>query len=276
MAPNLSIMAFANRGARGTRGPNLRTEMLSTLRDSRRLPNRSRPRLGRAMVLCIIALGLTPLTLLAANFTATLDATTVNVGENATLTLNCEGGEPKVLPGLPAIANLWIERGAKTQSINWINGQSSVSYAQSYTLTPTQPGEYTIPALSAEINGQTFTTTPLKLKATKPGSATGGQGSDQLAFFQLVPSKKEVYVGEVFSVEFRIYIRDSVADAENILRQFDAYGGCPIKAEGFSVLKTTHLPQRAARDGNVTYHVSTLVTSLTPVKTGALSIGSMD
>jgi hypothetical protein len=97
-----------------------------------------------------------------------------------------------------------------------------------------------------------------------------------LAFFKVFVPKKEVYVGEVFAVEFQVYIREGVANAENILQNFDAYGGCPLKAEGVSVLKTAHAQRRRTRAGNAIYNVATLVTSLSPVKTGTLTIGSMD
>ena len=88
--------------------------------------------------------------------------------------------------------------------------------------------------------------------------------------------KKEVYVGEVLAVEFQVYVREGVANAENILQSFDQYGGCPLKVEGVSIIKTAHAQRRRMRVGNAIYGVATLVTSLSPVKTGPLTIGSMD
>jgi hypothetical protein len=49
-----------------------------------------------------------------------------------------------------------------------------------------------------------------------------------------------------------------------------------LKAEGVSIFKTAHAQRRRARVGNATYGVATLVTSLSPVKTGTLTIASMD
>src|ERR1019366_7850068 len=58
--------------------------------------------------------------------------------------------------------------------------------------------------------------------------------------------------------------------------EFERYGGCPIKAEGVSIFKTAHAQRRRARVGNANYVVTTLITSVSPVKTGPLTLGSMD
>jgi hypothetical protein len=228
------------------------------------------------LALLALLLGCIPARLLAASFTATLDRETITVGESATLSLKFEGGEPNQMPSPPPIANLHVESGGRSKNISIVNGQYSSSISQTFTLTPTQPGDYTIPSLQAQVGGQLLTTPPLKLKAVKASASASGNTGDQLAFFKLFVPRKEVYVGEVVGVEFQVYIREGVANAENILQQFDAYGGCPVKAEGVSILKTAHAQRRRTRVGNGIYNVATLVTSLSPLKTGPLTIGSMD
>ena len=153
---------------------------------------------------------------------------------------------------------------------------TSASISQNYALTPTQPGEFIIPALKAEIGGQALQTPPLKLTAVKPSSTVADGAGDKLAFFKLFVPRKEVYVGEVLAVEFQVYIREGVANAENILQSFDQYGGCPVKAEGVSIFKTAHAQWRRVRVGNANYNVASLITSLSPIKTGPLSLGSME
>ena len=217
-----------------------------------------------------------PTMLGAASFTATLDRETVTVGESATLSLKFEGGEPKQMPSPPPIANLQVTGQGSSRNISMDNGHFSSSLSQNFALTPTQPGVYTIPALQAQVGGQILTSPPLKLTAVKASATAANNAGEQLAFFKLFIPRKEVYVGEVFAVEFQVFIREGVANAENILQSFDAYAGCPIKAEGVSVLKTAHAQRRRTRVGNAIYNVATLVTSLSPVKTGSLSVGSMD
>ena len=83
-------------------------------------------------------------------------------------------------------------------------------------------------------------------------------------------------MGEVMAVELQVYIRDGLANGEGILQEFERYGGSPLKAEGVSILKTAHAQRRRARVGNSNYGVATLVTSLSPVKTGSVKVDSME
>jgi hypothetical protein len=214
--------------------------------------------------------------LLAATFTATLDRDTVTVGESATLTLQFEGGDPKSVPVPPSIPNLQMADSGNSRNFTIVNGQASSSFSQNFALTPTQPGEYTIPALQANVGGQVLSSPPLKLKAVKAEAAAADKSGDQLAILKLFVPRKEVFLGEVIAVEFQVCIRDGIANVEQILRYFEAFGGTPVKAEGFSVLKTAHAQRRRAHIGNANYTVATLVTSLSPVKTGPLTLGSID
>ena len=232
---------------------------------------------GLRLLFALVALpGFAPSLLLAASFPATLDRETVSVGESATLTLKFEGGEPKAVPTPPALPNLQIRGEGSARNISIVNGQRSDSISQNFALTPTQPGVYTIPALRAEVDGQVLTTQPLKLTAVKAGSTAADNAGEKLAFFKLFVPKKVVYFGEVLTIEFQVCVREGLANTENILQSFDQYGGCPLKAEGVSILKTAHAQRRRIRSGNAIYGVATLVTSLSPIKTGPLALGSMD
>jgi hypothetical protein len=231
-------------------------------------------RLFSAFLLLLV--GFEQCVLWGATFTTTLDRETVTVGESATLTLKFEGGEPKAFPAPPALPNLQVAGGGTSQNITIVNGKYSASTSQSFALTPTQPGVYTIPALRTEIDGQVLTSQPLKLTAVKAPTTAADSSGQKLAFFKLFVPRKEVYVGEVVAVEFQVYVREGLANTENILQGFEQYGGCPLKAEGVSILKTAHAQRRRMRSGNFVYGVATLVTSLTPIKTGPLTLASMD
>ena len=240
---------------------------------------RCRSRSGLRLLFAFLLLLLwsaAPHALVAATFTATLDRETVTVGETATLSLTFKGGEPKSIPVLPQLPNLQIAGEGTSRNVVIDNGQFSASISQTFALTPTQPGEFIIPALRAEIDGQVLTTQPLKLTAVKADSSAANAAGEKLAFFKLFVPKKEVYVGEIVAAEFQVYVREGVANAENILQGFEQYAGCPVKAEGVSIFKTAHAQRRRMRSGNSIYGVATLVTSLSPVKTGPLTIGGME
>jgi hypothetical protein len=239
-------------------------------------PGRSQLRLRSAAGVLAALLSWLPSMVLGASFTATLDRDTVAVGETATLSMKFEGGQPKQMPALPSLPNLQVVAGGTSRNISIVNGQFSSIYSEDFALTPTQPGEYTIPPLRAEVGGQILTAPALKLTAVKPSASASTPAGDQLAFFKLFIPRKEVYVGEVFSVEFRVYVREGVANAENIMQSFDNYGGCPIKVEDVSIQKTAHANRRRMQVGNSVYSVATLVTALSPVKPGTLTVNSMD
>ena len=238
----------------------------------------SRSRFGLRLLFAVLLLMLwsAPSALCAASFTATLDRENVTVGESATLTLKYEGGQPRSFPAPPALPNLQIAGGGTSQNISIVNGEYSASISQVFALTPTQPGEFIIPALKAEIGGQVLTTQPLKLTAVKAPTSAADTAGDKLAFFKLFVPKKEVFVGEILEAEFQVYVRDGLANGDRILQYFNQFEGCPLKAEGFSIIKTAHAQLRRARAGNSTYGVATLVTSLSPVKTGSLTINTME
>jgi hypothetical protein len=240
---------------------------------------RCRSRSGLRLLFAFLLLLLwpaAPCALIAATFTATLDRETVTVGETATLSLTFKGGEPKSIPALPQLPNLQIAGEGTSRNVVIDNGQFSASISQTFALTATQPGEFIIPALRAEIDGQVLATQPLKLTAVKADSSAANAAGEKLAFFKLFVPKKEVYVGEILAAEFQVYVREGVANAENILQGFEQYAGCPVKAEGVSIFKTAHAQRRRMRSGNAIYGVATLITSLSPVKTGPLTIGAME
>ena len=237
-------------------------------------PGRSQPRLRSGFGWLLLLAWLFPSMALAASFTATLDRDSVAVGESATLSLKFEGGQPSQMPSPPRLPNLQIASSGSSRNINIVNGQFSSTISEDFVLTPTQPGVYAIPAMRADIGGQILTTPPLKLTAVKSGDSASNNAGEQLAFFKLFVPRKEVYVGEVFEVEFRVYVREGVANAENVMQSFENYGGCPIKVEDVSILKTAHANRRRMQVGNGVYTVATLVTALSPVKPGTLSLGS--
>lgn len=209
----------------------------------------------------------------ANNFTATLDRDMVAVGESATLTLTFEGDDPKAVSGLNQIANLRIDEGGASHFFNSINGEMTQGVSKTLELTPLKPGEYAIPGLTAEYaDGTVLKSKPLKLVAVK----AGGSATNQLAFMKFVLPRSQVYVGEVIEAQLELYVRESVANAGELLQSFDQLNnnGQVVNADGFTVLKTTHRPRRREQVGNAIYNVATLAVAMAPVKTGQLTINS--
>src|SRR5947209_4080861 len=96
-------------------------------------------------------------TALASTFTASLDRSTIGVNESATLLLKFEGGLPADVPAAPNVPGLSIASIGQSSQFNFINGQSSSILSYNFLVRAAQPGDYTIPALSAMVDGKTLT-----------------------------------------------------------------------------------------------------------------------
>ncbi len=211
----------------------------------------------------------------APSFDATLDRTTVAVGETATLSLSFEGGQPDTLPAVNQQPNLQVVAAGNSRNVSIVNGQMTSTLTQQYLLTPMQPGTFTIPALQVTINGTRLSSPELKLHAVR-ATGSAGDTNQPLAFMRIFVPRKEVYTGESIAVELQVLVREGVLNAEDILRAFDAYTGTPIVTEGSRVLRTAHANRRRGQFGGANYNVSTLVTAISPVKTGTMTIKSIE
>ena len=201
----------------------------------------------------------------AASFTATLDRDTISLGEGATLSLSFEGGSPDTIPVPQGIPNLQVNETGTSTQFSFNNGQSSSTVIHTFRLTPQQPGDYTIPALTVEVGGQKLTSQPLVLKVLKPSAPTAASinAGNELAFLKLVLPRKEVYVGETFTAQLQLHTRVGISQVQ--------LAGFP--AEGFNVGKMVEGQRRQAQLGNAIYTIIPVEVALKAVKAGNLTIG---
>ena len=220
-----------------------------------------------AVVLILAMLNFIPVSAGAANFTASLDRDTITLGESATLSLAFEGGQSKNIPA-PNVPGLQIVQTGTSQNVSFINGAMSSTVTVNFQVAARQAGEFTIPALTADVNGQQLSTAPLKLtvlKAAAPSAAAVNSGSE-IAFMKLSLPRKNVYVGQMLTAQLQICVRDDVQNFGNF-----QFTGQP--ADGFTVVKMAQGQQRRAQIGSHVYTVIPLAFALTAVKGGTLSLG---
>ena len=214
------------------------------------------------MLVAILILGLHP-ALHAATFSASLDRNVIRVGEQVQLTLRFEGGQPSGVPRLPDIPNLQIQFGGQQQQISIVNGQRAASLLLNYVVTPSAAGDYTIPAFQVPVGGAMLPSQPLTLKV-HPAAAKlpDTEAYRQLTFVKLRAAKTNVFVGEPFLVEVRLYLN---ANASEI--QMPTLGG-----DGFTLAPFQN--QRTQEQvGNSVLNVIVFRTSATAVKAGKLPFG---
>lgn len=220
---------------------------------------RSRFRLGLPAALALL-LWLAP-AVQAANFTASLDRTTITLGETATLSLTFEGGGPQSPPAIPAIPNLQIAYVGPASHVSFIQGKVSSTLTHNFEIRPAVAGDFVIPAMSVELAGEKLVSQPLNLKVVEAAA-----GTDQIAFMRVLLPKTEVYLGETIVAELQIFLRQSVQE----IREFQMPA---LAADGFNVGKPVQGAMRYTGVNEEIWKVVPLSVPLTPVKTGSFTIG---
>jgi hypothetical protein len=205
----------------------------------------------------------------AASFTASLDRDVITLGEQATLSLAFEGGQSKNVP-TPNVPGLQIVQAGTSQNVSWINGAMSSTVTVAFSVTARQAGVFTIPPLTADMNGQQLATAPLKLTVTAaaaPSAAAVNSGSE-VAFLKLVFPKNKIYVGEPAVGRLELYLRDDVQNLSN-------FQLTSSPTDGFSAGKAAELQNQRhrAQIGNHIFTVVPLAIPLNAVRTGPLTLG---
>jgi hypothetical protein len=205
----------------------------------------------------------------AATFTASLDRDAITLGDSATLSLTFEGAQPRNVP-TPNVPGLQITQTGNSQSLSFAGSQMVSTVTVSFSVTSQRPGEYTIPALTAEVGGQQLSTEPLKLTVNKVSapSAEAVNSGNEVAFLKLGSPKKKVYVGESAVMHLDLYLRDEV-------QNFGNFQLTSSITEGFSAGKLVELPnqRRRVQVGNRVYTTIPYAVPITAVKTGSFALG---
>jgi len=206
----------------------------------------------------------------AASFTASLDRDAITLGEQATLSLKFDGMQPQDAPALPTVPGLRVQYVGPSSSFSFINGQTSSSITYNYIVAPQRDGEFVIPGIRVEVNGQRFMSSALKLTVSKvnaPSAATVNSGNE-VAFLKFNFPKNRIYVGEPEVGRLELYLRDDVQNFGNF-----QLTGTPT--DGFSAGKIAELQnqRRRLQVGNRFYTIIPLAAPLTAIRAGALTLG---
>jgi hypothetical protein len=142
------------------------------------------------------------------------------------------------------------------------NGVASGSTTYTVELQPTQTGEFTIPAVVAQVNGTRLVSEPLKLKVVR-GSMPQAAAAPQKALVRIVPPTANAYLGQVIPVEVKCFSMDGIRIA---LPQ--------IAGDGFILGAMPNNPQSyRVRLGNDSYICHDFHVAATPTRTGLLTLG---
>ncbi|MBI3192339.1 MAG: BatD family protein, partial [Pedosphaera parvula] len=199
----------------------------------------------------------------AATFTATYDRNPIPVGESAMLLLTFTGGSPNTVPGVQPTGGLTLGYSEQSQEISIVNGRTSRNLTFSYSVAASQPGDFTLPPIRAEVDGQVLTAQPPALKVLPRGAPSPEEDRIRgMAFLKMLQPKKQVYVGELFPVEMQL----DVQNGKDVQMP-------QLRSEGFTFSKTAQPTQSRVQIQGAIYNLVVFRMSALAAKAGNLILG---
>jgi len=198
----------------------------------------------------------------APSYSVGLNRATIRLGESAKLVFNFVDGLPERDPVLPVIQHLQFHSPSSSRSFSFGGGRSISKTTLSYSATPIQSGDFTIPAITVNMGGKPYTSGVLKLKVLPRAAQLAEEKPDAgLMFARLVVPRTNVYVSEPFRILIKLYF---VAGS---VRQMPE-----LESDGFTFTDLQATRGREALNGRV-YEVFQFPKIAVPVKPGKLKLG---
>ncbi len=222
-----------------------------------------------------------------ASFVASVEQTTVGLGEQFQITFTLNGGSGGRNFRPPAF-NDFLTVGGPNQSTNmqFINGAVSSSISYSFVLQPRAEGKFTIGAAAIEFNGKQLQTQPLTITVTKgaPAPKAGQQNANQPQadanlekqiadnlFLKLTVDKSRVYQGEQVTATYKLYNRTRLANLS--IGKAPAFTG--FWSEDLEEIKQVQFSQEVVNGKR--YDVAVLKkVALFPQRAGTLDVDPME
>ncbi|MEO7934436.1 MAG: BatD family protein [Chthoniobacterales bacterium] len=212
-----------------------------------------------------------------ASVTANVSSTSTTADEPIRLTITVTGARNANIPAHIEADGLDINLQGKSQRFELSSGfGATMSTVLTYLVTPQKAGKFTIPEITLETGGQSYTTKPIVITVEKGagGNSANSSNADDdgsttpKIFAELLLPKDTAYVGEIVPVEVRFYFDSSITF------QLNPPGQSPqIDGEGFSKLR---FPQARLEQKTIKGHdfrVLIYQTSLVAAKSGDLTVG---
>jgi BatD DUF11 like domain len=226
--------------------------------------------------------------LAAQEATAGLSSPTTYVGQPVEIVVTVRDVRSAEPPSTVDVPGLSIQLFGRQTRFEMNNFKITSSLTFTYSVTPTQAGEFDIPPFEVRVGDRTLKTNPLRLTVADgalaapppqlqpgmppqqfqppPGQQQPGQPqTGGIPYFgELVLSKRKAYTGEVVPAELRYYFNSSIGGEVGDRPTFSG--------EGFTVQKFANTPKREQIVNGENYVVFSFQTAITPAKSGMLEI----
>lgn len=210
--------------------------------------------------------------------TAQVEPQRIAPNQIAMYSLVIENAQIAGVPELSFPAPLTVVGQIRTsQSIQIINGATSIVTTLQWPITCEQEGSFTIPAQTVELGTQSYTTDPVAVEVKagaqgmKPDGVADGQDNglgEMEPILQLTMKKTEFYQGEIVPIEATLYIPRT----ERI--QLRRLGLIEVEKSDLAVQR---FPQQSDQSletvGGIRYIALKFVSSVSALKPGKIKVG---
>jgi hypothetical protein len=134
---------------------------------------------------------------------AKVDAeTTIYPGDDFVYSIVIEGGAKPTKVDLSPILQFNPRRAPSGTSMQTVNDRTTISYSENYIITASKAGKMSLPSVTVEAGGETYTTNLVEVTVSQPGTTDRMQ-------VELSLSEKQCYVGQplVMTVRWIISVR---------------------------------------------------------------------
>ncbi|MBU0990603.1 MAG: BatD family protein [Proteobacteria bacterium] len=216
------------------------------------------------------------------DISAMLEPQQVRLGDAAILAIHISGEQPGA-PTIPPVEGLRFLPIGQNSQYQSINGKVSCIVSYLYQVQAEHAGDFTLPPIKADINGQVKKTAPIGFRVSGPRGAmanpsplpppmphaakqgrTRGLSQDeenQIAFLRVTPLKYRSYVGELVPVGIKAFFRQGLQATLN--------SSPLLSGNAFACQQLSQKPTQTEEvlDG-VPYAVLTWHTAMSAVKEG--------
>jgi len=196
---------------------------------------------------------------------ATVEPGQIGVGDVAELDVVIDGDSSAAVPELPAIDGLSVRYVGPSTQVSFVNGQVSRSVTHRFSVSASRPGAFTIGPVGVVVAGKRYESAVVTLNVASSGTARAAPGTTPAAGDQLrlvlAAGKTDVYLHERIPLRLELWVGSvRVSDL-----QYPA-----IPGDGVAIEK---LPEEPAQRREGGFQVVQFATTLTPLRSGALTVG---
>jgi hypothetical protein len=183
---------------------------------------------------------------------------TAEVGETVQFVIQVTGGEDaERAPGLKVDGlDIRYVGPRTTLDLQFENGQirrtANVSYV--YEVTPRRTGEFVVPAVTVQIGGRRYATTPVALRVHTTGAPS--ETSDRNGRAEIILPKKTAYIGETLLTDLRLSVDEQLRPRVESMPM--------LEAEAFTKTKPGEARTSTIVRNGHSYELITVRTALTP------------